>query len=164
MKQKIQEIYDKSHQNYGAPKITKQLIKDGELIAERTVSTYMRQMEIKAQWIKPFTCTTIDPDFSLRLKNTLDEQFNPEEPNAVWGSDITYIVTINGFVYLTSIMDLFSRKIITWILSRTLNVRHVVACVNPAKQKRCIDKPLVFHNDRGHSMCQPLSRRRQKTS
>lgn len=63
MKQKIQEIYDKSHQNYGAPKITKQLNKDGEPIAERTVGIYMRQMGIKAQWIKPFTHTTIDPDF-----------------------------------------------------------------------------------------------------
>ena len=96
MKQKIQEIYDKSHQNYGAPKITKQLNKDGEPIAERTVGIYMRQMGIKAQWIKPFTHTTIDPDFSLKLKNILDEQFNPEEPNAVWVSDITYIVTVNG--------------------------------------------------------------------
>ena len=67
----------------------------------------------------------------------------------MWISDITYIVTINGFVYLTSIMDLFSRKIISWILSRTLHAQHVVDCVNLAKQKRCIDKPLVFHNDRG---------------
>ena len=149
MKQKIQEIYDKSHQNYGAPKITKQLNKDGEAIAERTVGIYMRQMGIKAQWIKPFTHTTIDPDFSLKLKNILDEQFNPEEPNAVWVSDITYIVTVNGFVYLTSIMNLFSRKIIGWILSRTLHAQHVVDCVNLAKQKRRIDKPLVFHNDRG---------------
>lgn len=109
----------------------------------------MRQMGIKAQWIKPFTCTTLDPDFSFKLKNILDKQFNPEEPNAVWVSDITYIVTVDGFVYLTSIMDLYSRKIIAWILSRTLNAQHVVDCVNLAKQKRCIDKPLVFHNDRG---------------
>ena len=48
----------------------------------------------------------------------------------MWVSDITYIVTFNGFVYLTSIMDLFSRKIISWILSRTLHAQHVVDCVN----------------------------------
>lgn len=56
----------------------------------------------------------------------------------MWVSDITYIVTFNGFVYLTSIMDLFSRKIIGWILSRTLHAQHVVDCVNLAKQKRRI--------------------------
>ena len=54
-----------------------------------------------------------------------------------------------GFVYLTSIMDLFSRKIIAWVLSTTLEAQHVVDCVNLAKQKRHVDKPLVFHNDRG---------------
>ena len=63
----------------------------------------MRQMGIKAQWIRPFTRTTIDSDFSLKLKNILDEQFNPEEPDTVWISDITYIVTIDSFVYLTSV-------------------------------------------------------------
>lgn len=149
MKQKIQKIYDKSHQNYGALKITVQLHKDGESISERTVGTYMHQMGIKAQWIKPYTRTTIDSDFSTKLKNILQQQFNPAEPNAVWVSDITYIVTVIGFVYLTSIMDLFSRKIIAWVLSTTLEAQHVVDCVNLAKQKRHVDKPLVFHNDRG---------------
>lgn len=48
-----------------------------------------------------------DSDFSTELQNILDEQFNPDRPNAVWCSDITYIWTIDGFVYLTSVMDLF---------------------------------------------------------
>ena len=66
--------------------------------------------------------TTKDSDFSSELKNILDEQFNPECPNAVWCSDMTYIWTIDGFVYLTRIMDLYSRKIIAWTLSKTLEV------------------------------------------
>ena len=76
----------------------------------------MRQMEIRAQLSKPWTITTKDSDFSTELQNILDEQFNPDRPNAVWCSDITYIWTIDGFVYLTSVMDLFSRKIIAWTL------------------------------------------------
>ena len=80
---------------------------------------YMKQMGIKAQWVKPWTFTTKDSDFSNELQNILNEQFNPERSNAVWCSDITYIWTINGFVYLTSIMDLYSRKIIAWTLSNT---------------------------------------------
>ena len=110
VKAKIQDIYDDSKQNYGAPKITVELRKNGEVISERTVGTYMRQMGIRAQWSKPWTITTKDSDFSTELQNILDEQFNPDRPNAVWCSDITYIWTIDGFVYLTSVMDLFSRK------------------------------------------------------
>ena len=106
IKAKIQDIYDESKQNYGAPKITKELRKSGEIISKRTVGKYMKQMGIKVQWVKPWTITTKDSDFSSELKNILDEQFNPERPNAGWCSDITYIWTIDGFVYLTSIMDI----------------------------------------------------------
>lgn len=65
-------------------------------------------MDIKAQYVKPYTVTTIDSDFSNELENILNEQFNPEEPNAVWCSDITYIWTLKGFVYLICIMDLYA--------------------------------------------------------
>ena len=60
----------------------------------------MRQMGIKAQWVKPYIQTTIDSDFSQELKNILNEEFNPTQPDAVWCSDITYIWTFEGFVYL----------------------------------------------------------------
>ena len=79
-KEKRLKIYEDSHQNYGAPKITRELWKGGEKIAVKTVANYMRQMGIKAQWIKPYTQTTIDSDFSKELRNILNEQFNPEHP------------------------------------------------------------------------------------
>ena len=59
LKEKILDIYNESHQNYGAPKITEYLKKDGEVIAEKTVGNYMKEMGIKAQYIKPYTVTTI---------------------------------------------------------------------------------------------------------
>ena len=149
IKERIQEIYDESHQNYGAPKITEILRQEGEEIAEKTVGNYMRQMGIKAQYIKPYVITTIDPDFSSQLKNLLDEQFNPTAPDEVWCSDITYIWTFEGFVYLTSIMDLFSRKIIAWVLSDTLEAKWVIKAVERAKEIRNVTKPLVMHSDRG---------------
>ena len=117
VKDKIRKIYDDSRQNYGVLKINRELQKDGERISERTVGKCMRGMGLKAQWIRPWTTTTRDSDFSSELHNILDEQFNPERPNEVWCSDITCIWTLNGFTYLTSIMDLFSRKIIAWMLS-----------------------------------------------
>ena len=149
IKKEIQKIYDKSKQNYGAPKITQELRKAGEIIAERTVGKYMREMGIKAQWIKPWTTTTRDSDFSEELRNILDEQFNPECPNAVWCTDITYIWTQDGFVYLNCIMDLFARKIIAWTLSDTMEVSTVIETINKAKAYRKIDFPLIIHTDRG---------------
>ena len=147
--EKIMAIYNESHQNYGAPKITKVLQSEGEKISEKTVGNYMRELGIRAQYVKPYTVTTMDSDFSMELKNILDEEFNPTEPNAVWCSDITYIWTYEGFAYLTSIMDLYSRKIIAWELSRTLEAKWVVETINKAKKTRKIDKPLVMHSDRG---------------
>ncbi|MCI5653797.1 MAG: DDE-type integrase/transposase/recombinase [Lachnospiraceae bacterium] len=70
--------------------------------------------------------------------------FNPERPNAVWCSDITYLWTIDGFVYLASIMDLYSRKIITWTLANTLEVSCVIETINKAKARRKIEEPLIY--------------------
>ena len=137
IKERIVEIYQESHQNYGAPKIAECLRREGEKIADKTVGNYMRELGIKAQYVKPYTVTTIEPDLSSRLRNILKEKFNPEEPDAVWCSDITYIWTYEGFVYLTSIMDLYSRKIISWVLSNTLEAKHVVKAVEKAKKEEC---------------------------
>ncbi|MBP5167725.1 MAG: IS3 family transposase [Oscillospiraceae bacterium] len=149
IKERIQEIYDNSHQNYGAPKITRELQKEGERISERTVGKYMREMGIRAQWVKPWITTTIGSDFSQELHNILDEQFNPDRPNAVWCTDITYIYTHEGFAYLTSVMDLYSRKIIAWVLAPTLEAKYVVEAINLAKARRKTDQPLILHSDRG---------------
>ncbi len=150
IKRKIRDIYRESYQNYGAPKITQKLRSQGEQISEKTVGNYMRQMGLKAQWVKPFTYTTTDSDCNVKLENILEEQFNPKAPNTVWVSDITYIWTKNeGFVYLTSIMDLYSRKIIAWTLSNTLEARYVSETVKKAKAVRNVEKTLLFHSDRG---------------
>ena len=114
----------------------------------------MRELGIKAQYVKPYTVTTTDSDFSEELENILDEQFNPAEPDAVWCSDITYIWTFAGFVYLTSIMDLYSRKIIAWVLSDTLEAKWIIEAVAKAKRARKVSKPLIIHTDRG---CQYVS-------
>ena len=109
----------------------------------------MKEMNIKAQYIKPYTVTTQNSDFSTVLNNVLNEQFNPDKPNTIWCTDITYIWTIDGFVYLTSIMDLFSRKIIAWTLSSTLEVSCVIETINKAKSRRKLKNPLIIHSDRG---------------
>lgn len=106
-------------------------------------------MCIRAQWTKPWTTTTKDSDFSKEPHNILNEQFNPERPNAVWCPDITYIWTQDGFVYLNCVMDLYARKIIVWTLADTMEVSTVIKTINKAKACRNTDLPLIIHSDRG---------------
>lgn len=144
----IKKIYEDSKCIYGAPKITAELHKAGFKTAESTVTKYMREIGIKACWVKPYTVTTHSEDFSDKLKNILKRDFSPEAPNAVWCTDITYIPTRKGFVYLSCIMDLFSRKIVSWELAPTLETKYVVSAVQKAIFKTG-QKPAVIHTDRG---------------
>lgn len=114
----------------------------------------MRELGIKAIWVSPYRRTTIDPDFDDKLKNILKRKFNPDRPNAVWVTDITYIYTMSGFVYLTSVMDLYSRKIVGWHVSDSLASEHVLKAIEKAKHNRKLSQPVIIHSDRG---CQYVS-------
>jgi transposase InsO family protein len=119
-------MHNESYQIYGAPKITVVLRQLGHRIAEKTVGVYMKELELQAIYVKPYTKTTLNSDFSTSLKNILERDFVVSEANAVWCIDLTYIYTVmEGFVYLTSIIDLYSRKIISWTLSRSMKVEEV---------------------------------------
>ena len=145
----IKAIWLKSLCIYGAGKITQELRSKGYKIAERTVGKYMRELGIHAVDLTPWTTTTRNSKFDKQLINILDEQFNPLRPNAVWCIDTTYIPVHDGFVYLTSIMDLYSRRIIGWDLSETLEVSNVIPLIEKTKHSRHISKPLIMHSDRG---------------
>ena len=149
LQKEIRQIYEANHQIYGAPKIHQKLREKGLCISERTVTRYMKEMGIKACYVKPYTRTTISEDFSNKLKNILQEEFHQEAPNTVWCTDITYIYTQEGFVYLSCIMDLFSRKIVGWGLSRDLSADAVVTAVKEAIRRRQGVKPEMIHTDRG---------------
>ena len=147
---RIKEIHRESKEIYGAPKITRILQREGHKVSERFVGKLMKENNIKAHYIKPYTKTTKDCDFSSRLHNILKRNFNPKAPNEAWCTDITYMYTEDeGFVYLNSIMDLYSRKIIAWTLSKTLEVEEVLKCLETAKRRRKTANPVVIQSDRG---------------
>ncbi len=150
VKKVIKEVYKESKEIYGAPKIYQKLIKRGFKTSLRSVSVYMKQMGIKAHYVKKSTKTTTNSDLSSKLTDHVKRNFNVKNPNAIWVTDITYIWTrYDKFVYLTSVMDLYSRKIITWKITDTLEVNCVTETIKKAKKSRSIDKPLIIHSDRG---------------
>lgn len=147
---KIKKIHEDSKEIYGAPKITRKLRREGEAVSQKKVANIMRENGWKAHYSKPWTKTTKNCDFSSELENVLNREFNPEAPNRIWCTDITYIWTLDdGFVYLTSIMDLFSRRIVAWTLSKTMTASEVLKCLETAKKRRYMDEALVIHSDRG---------------
>ena len=145
---KIMDIYEDSRHIYGAPKITQVLRFMGEDISERTVTRYMKEMGIHAFYRKPYTVTTRSIDFTDKLKNKLKREFSPERPDSVWCTDITYIHTDKGFLYLSCIMDLYSRRIIAWELGKTLETKYVIRAIRKAIE-RTGRRPQVIHTDRG---------------
>ena len=147
--EEIRAIYEESHEIYGAPKIAAKMRQNGDNVSGRTVGKYMREIGIRACYRKHRIRTTRDCDFSSGLKNILNRDFRPESPDAAWCTDITYIWTCGGFVYLASIMDLYSRKIISWALGETLETKWVLEAVEKAKARRRVTQPLVIHSDRG---------------
>ena len=108
------------------------LHKAGLDVSQKTVANYMREEGSKARYIqKPSYKPTLE-GFKTKLNNILNRDYNPTALNEMWCTDITYIWATNGFVYLTSIMDLFSRKIISWKISDSLCTDVVIECVNEA--------------------------------
>ena len=146
MKEKITAIYFESKQRYGSPRITIELNTLGFKISRFTVAKYMKELGLRSKLNKKFKITTNSKHNYLVVENVLNRQFLTSEPSKVWVSDITYIYTKEGFLYLTTIIDLYDRKIIGWSLSDGMNTDQTsLAAWKMAIQNRKPIVGLIFH-------------------
>jgi len=114
----IRIVYDRSRRLYGSPRVTAELRDQGYVCNEKRVARLMRVHGIKAKTVRKFKVTT-DSKHNLPVApNLLDRQFTVARPNAVWVSDITYIWTSEGWLYLAGVVDLYSRQVVGWAMSR----------------------------------------------
>lgn len=150
IKQKITSIYFASKQRYGSPRITIELNILGFKTSRITVAKYMKQLGLQSKLSKKFKVTTNTKHNYLVVENVLNRQFLVTNSSRVWVSDITYIQTKEGFLYLTTIIDLYDRKIIGWSLSNCMSTeKTTLAAWKMATSNRKIQKGLIFHSDRG---------------
>lgn len=153
IQQKISKSFHESFGTYGSPRVHSDLIEWGYTISQKTVARIMREMDLRATQKEKFVVTT-DSNHNLSIyPNLLNRQFNVEEPNQVWVSDITYIWTQEGWVYLSSIMDLFSRKIVGWCIASHMTKELVIQALNMALVSRQPSEGLIHHSDRGSQYC-----------
>lgn len=146
----IKTIFEESKQTYGSPRITIELRKLGHHVSRPKVARLMKQEGLKSKVKRKYRVTT-DSDHKFPVApNLVKRNFTPDKINKVWVSDITYIHTKQGWLYLTIIIDLYDRQVIGWALSKTMHaVNTVIPAWRMAIGKRKITEELIFHSDRG---------------
>lgn len=149
LKKEILRIYGKNRKRYGSPRIHQQLLREGYHIAKKRVERLMQELDIQAVAKKKYKATTDSNHTRPVACNHLNRNFTPERPNRAWVADITYIWTLEGWLYLATIMDLYSRRIIGWSLRDRLDKGLVIAALNMALKGRNLSACLILHSDRG---------------
>ena len=149
LKEQILAIYIKHNKHYGSPRIHDELHDMGIPCSKKRVERLMQELGIKARFKRQFRNTTNSNHNYPIAPNRLNRQFQVDAPNRVWVADITYIRTFEGWLYLAAVMDLFSRKIIGWSMSNTIDTNLSVAALKMAIYRRKPLKGLLHHSDRG---------------
>lgn len=160
----VRQVYAASQGVYGSVKIAKELAGCDKLetACRNTVARAMREMGLKSRISKAFRPTTTQTDPTKRpAPNVLDRDFTATRPNQKWVTDITYLPTLSGWVYLAAVLDLFSRKVVGWAISDSLATPLVAEALRRAiESRRPVGGELLHHSDRG---CQYTSDAYQRT-
>jgi putative transposase len=149
----IKAIHAETKGEYGWPRIWKELLARGIRVGKERVHKLMKLHCIKARGKRKFIATT-DSNHSLPVApNLLDRKFTVGAPNKVWSSDITYVATDEGWLYLAVVIDLFSRQVVGWSMKPHMKTELVSDALRMAWFRRCPEEGLVFHSDRGSQYC-----------
>jgi putative transposase len=143
----IQRIHEASRQTYGSPRVHAELSSQGVACCENTVAKLMRRAKIAPKAVRRFRVTTESKNTTASA-NVLKRVFRVDRPNHSWLSDITYIPTREGWLYLAAILDLHSRAIVGWAMSRTLDTQLAADALVMALARR-ISAPRILHSDQG---------------
>jgi len=146
---RIQHHFYAFKKRYGSHKIAEKLRQEGESVSTKTVSRLMKEMGLRSVTVKKYKATTNSKHNQPVYENVLNRQFKPDAPNKVWVADITYIATRQGWVYLASLMDLYSRKIVGWALGERMTKELVLEAFDKACMRQKPPKGLIHHSDRG---------------
>ena len=155
----VEEI-KKTHKNsrglYGSPRLHAELRKQGQKCSRKRVSKLMKQEKIQARMRKKWKKTTQPSKKAEAIApNHLDQQFTVNEPNKVWVSDITYVWTAEGWLYVAVVLDLFSMRVVGLSMGDRLETELVTRALKQALYRRLINGELMHHSDRG---CQYTSK------
>jgi transposase InsO family protein len=149
LESRIKAIFLASGKTYGSRRIAKDLRNEGRQIGRYRARSLMKKLGLKVKFKKRYIVTTDSNHFYQVAPNLLDRKFDVDQPNLVWASDITYIRTGEGWLYLAIVMDLYSRQIVGWNMDKT--TKAVLACdaLMMAIKRRSPGAGVMHHSDRG---------------
>ena len=149
----IRAIHAEFKGEYGWPRVWKELLARGVRVGKDRVQRLMKLEGIRARGKRKFVVTT-DSKHSLPVaENLLARDFTPQAPDRVWSSDITYIATDQGWLYLAAVIDLFSRQVVGWSMQPHMQTSLVTDALRMAWFRRHPERGLIFHSDRGSQYC-----------
>ena len=151
--EQVREEFYKNHKIPGAVKIAKKLTTPEEPVGRRVVADIMRKNGWKSKVIKKYKATT-DSNHNMPVaENILNREFIAERSNQKWVSDITYVPTDEGWLYLAGILDLCGREVVGWAMGERMTKGLVINCLNQARVRRQNPTGVLLHSDRGSQYC-----------
>lgn len=146
----IQQSYQQSRQTYGSPRIHAELVEQGLRCGHNRVARLMRLYGLSATQKRAFKVKTTDSDHNQPIApNLLAQEFESQQPDQKWLADITYIPTAAGWLYLAVVLDLYSRRVVGWAMSDSLERQLVITALQMALLARQPPSGLLHHSDRG---------------
>ena len=146
----IERVWRENRRVYGARKVWRQLNREGFAVARCTVARLMRKMGLRGVVRGRRVRTTVPAETAERPLDLVERDFTAERPNQLWVSDLTYVATWRGFVYVAFVIDVFSRRVVGWRVSNSLKADLALDALEQAICDRQIgDESLVHHSDRG---------------
>ncbi len=153
---KIEQMHDQHKGRIGGPAMAQYITKGGFRTSARTVGRRMKKLGIKARFARKFRSTT-DSNHKLPIANNiLNREFKVQSPDQVWVTDITYILTGQGWLYLAVMIDLFSRRIVGWSTGDRIDKYLVCNALEMALMSRGFPRGVMIHSDRGSQYCSEL--------
>jgi transposase InsO family protein len=151
LRREIRRVWEKNFEVYGARKVWKQLRREGFDVARSTVARLMREMGLQGAVRGKRFRTTIPDEGSARPLDLVDRNFTASRPNELWVSDLTYVATWRGYVYVAFVIDVFARRIVGWRASTSLRSDLALDALEQALYDRRDDNAdrLIHHSDRG---------------
>jgi len=152
LREEIRRVWKENFQVYGARKVWRQLNREGTRVARCTVERLMRELGLAgAVRGGKRARTTVTSDGAARPLDLVERNFSAERPNELWVSDLTYVATWRGFVYVAFVIDAFSRRIVGWRVSTSLSSDLALDALEQAICEREQERAerLIHHSDRG---------------
>jgi putative transposase len=147
--QEVAQAHRDSRGTYGSPRVHAELKAQGRKVSRKRVARLMRKQKLAARKKRRSVRTTDSNHSNPVAPNVLERDFSPHQPNSTWATDITYIWTTEGWLYLAVVLDLFSRRVVGWSMSEHIDTKLVLGALEMALEGRQPPQGLIHHSDRG---------------